>query len=112
MDEQQKKEKVRQLIVKDFELENAQEGISEEELFRALCDQVGYMIEYKLDVLLSLMYRLDIDESKVHFALSPFAPEPANIGIARLVLERQKRRAFTKLFYKQAPIDNLDDFEL
>lgn len=111
MDKQAQHEKVRQLIVKDFELENAQAGISEEDLLRTLSDQIGYMIEYKLDVLLSLMYRLDIEESKVHFALSPFASEPANIGIAKLVLDRQKKRAYTKLFYKQSPLDNLDGLE-
>lgn len=111
MDEKQQQEKVRELIIKDFELAQIGEGISEDELFKILVDQVGYMIEYKLDVLLSLMYRLDIEESKVHFALSPFAPEPANIGIARLVLERQKKRAFTKLYYKQSPLGNLDDLE-
>lgn len=93
---------IQSLIVRDFELESTEKVHTEEELLRLLADQVAYMIDYKLEVLLSLMYRLDIDEKRVSDALSPLAPEPANIGIARLVLERQKQRAFTKQYYKQS----------
>lgn len=89
------------LIARDFELQTQEEKLTEEDLLRLLAEQVAYMIDHKLEVLLSLMYRLDIDESKVNAALSPFAPEPAHVGIARLVLERQKQRAFTKQYYKQ-----------
>ena len=59
------------------------------------------MIDYQLEMLLSLMYRLDVDERKVAAALSPLAPELPAIAIARLVLERQKQRIFTKQKYKQ-----------
>lgn len=90
-----------ELIARDFELQSVEETLTEEDLLHLLADQVAYMIDYKLEVLLSLMYRLDIDENKVNAALLPSAPEPANIGIARLVLERQKQRAFTKKYYKQ-----------
>ncbi len=96
------------LIVQDFELEQKKEDtLSEEDLFRLLADQIAYMIEYRLEYLLSLMYRLDIDENQVNDALAPFAPEPANIGLARLVLERQKRRVYTKTHFKQE--EKLDD---
>ncbi len=96
------------LIVRDFELEkHEEETLTEEDLFRLLADQISYMIEYRMEYLLSLMYRLDIDERKVNDALAPFAPEPANIGLARLVLDRQKRRAYTKAHYKQE--EKLDD---
>lgn len=105
-------EQIRELIVKDFELENINEGLTEEELFDLLANQVAYMIEHQLEMLMSLMYRLDIDEKKVNFALSPFSPEPANIGIAKLVLERQKQRIFTKSFYKQKPLEDLDGLAL
>lgn len=96
------------LIIRDFELENREETLSEEDLLRLLADQIAYMIDHKLEFLLSLMYRLDIDESKVNRALSPLSEEPANIALARLVLERQKQRVFTKQHYKQ---DNLDGWE-
>jgi hypothetical protein len=99
----------KELIVQDFELAAPQEEMTEEEFFNFLSDHIAYLIENRLEYLLSLMYRLDVSEAKVHWALSPFAPEPANIGIARLVLERQKQRVATKQFYKQERPDDLDD---
>ena len=40
----------------------------------------------------------------------PTASEPANIGLARLVLERQKQRAETKRSVKPAPLDEDDSW--
>jgi hypothetical protein len=105
-------EQVQELIIKDFELESVKEGLTEEELFDILANQIAYMIERQLEMLMSLMYRLDIDEKKVNYALSPFSPDPPNIGIAKLVLERQKQRVFTKAYYKQKPLEDLDGLEL
>lgn len=104
-------EHTRELITRDFELETTaeQEEVSEEELFNLLANRIAYMIEYQLEFLLSLMYRLDISEKKVSEALSPGAPEPPNVGLARLVLERQKQRAFTKQYYKQEEPEDLDE---
>jgi hypothetical protein len=98
------------MIVRDFEIESKEERrYSEQELFDMLADQIAYMIEYRLEFLLSLMYRLDISEKKVNAALSPGAEEPANVGLARLVLDRQKQRAFTKQFYKQEDLGEHED---
>jgi hypothetical protein len=99
----------KELIVKDFELEAPEEELTEEAFFDFLADHIAFLIENRLEYLMSLMYRLDINEAKVHYALSPFAPEPANIGIARLVLERQKQRVATKQFYKQQEWEDMDD---
>ncbi len=99
----------RAMIVKDFELASQDEEImTEEELFDLLANQIAYLIEHRLEFLLSLMYRLDISEAKVNFALSPFCEEPANRALARLVLERQKKRAFTKRHYKPPKLDDMD----
>ncbi|MCB0569175.1 MAG: hypothetical protein KDC66_05405 [Phaeodactylibacter sp.] len=101
-----------ELIIRDFELQPLDRPLSEEELLQLLADHIADMIEHRLEFLLSMMYRLDIDEEKVSYALSPYSPEPANIGLARLVLERQKQRAFTKQYYKQEGLDGLDGLEL
>lgn len=101
-----------ELIVRDFDLEPQEESLTEEELLRLLSDVVAEMIERRLEFLLSLMYRLDIDEKKVHYALSPFCEEPANIALAKLILERQKQRAFTKQYYKQENLGDLGGLEL
>jgi hypothetical protein len=99
------------LIVKDFGLEAQEEPFSEEALLQLLANRIAEMIEYELEVLLSNMYRLDVNEKKVNFALSPQCSEPANIALARLVLDRQKQRVFTKQYYKQEHLDNLDGLE-
>ena len=88
------------LISRDFALEEIPKGISEDELLRHLANQIAYMIEYELERLFSLMYTLDIDESKVSMALSPLSSEAPNIALAKIVLERQKKRAYTKIHIK------------
>jgi hypothetical protein len=105
-------EELQALIQKDFELKADQPVATEEDLLRLLADQIANMIEYDLEVLLSNMYRLDIPERKVHDALSPLCTEPANEALARIVLERQKQRAYTKKYYKQPDLGDLDGLEL
>ena len=96
-----------ELIVRDFELEATESEITEDELFRILADRIAWLIECRMEFLLSLMYRLDISETKVSEALSPANPEAANLALARLVLDRQKLRIKTKQEYKQ---DDLDEW--
>ena len=98
-----------ELIARDFELETQEQTLTEEELLHLLSGVVAEMIEHRLEFLLSLMYRLDISEAKVNFALSPMAPELPHIGLARLVMERQKQRISTKLEYKQPMLDDLEE---
>ena len=51
---------------------------------------------------------MDIEEQAIRKALAPDAPEPANIGLSRLILQRQKDRIYTKMKYKQPPLDDSD----
>ncbi len=89
------------LIVRQFDLEDAQgRAFSEQDLLDALARRIDYMIEHDMDMLLSLLYRLDVDEQKINRALDPAAPDPAHIGLARLVLERQKQRVATRQQYR------------
>ena len=87
------------LLSQDFDITQEVES-SEEDLLRMLVDHLDFLIDNRMEWLLSLMYRMDIDEAKVQAALLPTATEPANIGLARLILERQKRRVFTKQHYR------------
>ena len=93
------------LIVKNFELETSKDTLSEEELLALLTKQVEYMIAYKMDYLLSLLYRLDVLEHKINHALSPVAVDPPAVGLAKLILERQKQRITTKAEYRQDVTD-------
>lgn len=98
------------LIARDFEIEKIEgEELTEAELLQLLESQVAYYIEYRLDFLLSSLYRLDISEKAVRAALLPSSAVPANVAIAKLILERQKQRVFTKQFYKQNKIEDLEE---
>ena len=50
-------------------------------------------------------------KKKTRAALDPSAEEPANIAIARHIIDRQKQRIFTKQHYKQPKSDDLDGLE-
>jgi len=99
------------LIARDFGLEIGNESISEQELFDLVANEVAYMLEHRLETLFSLLYRLDVSEKKTRAALAPTAEEPANIAIARHILDRQKQRIFTKQHYKQSKSDDLEGLE-
>ena len=104
MSDKNKDQLTRELLARDFALVDT-ESLTEEELFRNLADHIDWLISHRLEWLLSLMYRMDIDEDRVNRALHPSAEEPANIGLARLVLARQKQRAKTKLEYQAPKMD-------
>ena len=98
------------LVKKDFELSPNDAPISEEELLNLLTEEVGLMIETRLDFLLGLMYRLDIDEMKIRKALAFGNEDAPNIALAKLILQRQKQRVLSKKMYKTAPIEGWDEF--
>lgn len=95
-------------IAKDFGLIVPDTEWSEADLLRALADRVDYFMQNRMEELLSLLYRMDVSEADVATALHPNAPEPANVGIARLIIERQVRRAETKRRIKPEPLEDED----
>jgi hypothetical protein len=99
------------LVREPFELENTPPPGSEEDLLALLADRIAEMLERRPEYLMSLLYRLDVLEKKIVPVMRPDAPEPANWGLARLVLERQKERAETKRTVKPEPLEGLKDWE-
>ena len=99
------------LIARDFELDMGTDPISEDELFEILANEVAYMIDHRLDFLLSLLYRLDVLEHKINLALSPMSKEAPHIALAKLIMARQKERIITKQKYKPNPSDDLEGLE-
>lgn len=94
------------LIARDLHLTQPEELVSEEQLLNVLAAEVSYMLEHKIETLMSLLYRLDVKESKVDYAMSPFSPEPANVALAKLILERQKQRVASKIQYRRQAKDS------
>ncbi len=99
------------LIRAPFELESAPTPSSEAELLALLAERIEEMLIHRPDYLMSLLYRLDVLEEKIRPVLHPSALEPPHIGLARLVLERQKQRAETKLNIKPDPLEGLEGWE-
>jgi hypothetical protein len=100
------------LIKGPFELEGAETPASEAELLAILAEKIGYMLETQPEYLMSLLYRLDVLEYKINRVMHPAAPEPAHIGLARLVLERQKQRMETKKNFQTPSLDDYEDWSL
>lgn len=98
------------LLLRDLQLEESAEDIlSEEELLQWLANQVAYLMEYRLEFLMSLMYRLDVSEVKVRDAISLTQEKATNVILAELIFNRQKERLFTKQYFKQPDIEGIDD---
>lgn len=99
------------LVRVPFELESAPPPANEAELLALLAERIEEMLIHRQDYLMSLLYRLDVLEEKIRPVMHPNAPEPPHIGLARLVLERQKQRAETKLNIKPEPLEGLEGWE-
>jgi hypothetical protein len=89
-----------ELILKDFELAPTNKPLDEAAMLIYLSDVIAYMLEHKMDYLMSLLYRLDIDEEKINRSLMPGNPDPANVALAKIVWQRQLKRVETKNTYK------------
>ena len=98
------------LVREPFELQAA-EPADEAELLAILSDRVEEMLANRPEYLMSMLYRLDVLEHKIMQAMHPGAKDPAHIGIAKLVLERQRQRAFTKKNIKSEPLKDMSDWE-
>lgn len=90
--------------LEDFDLIGTEQLAGENELLAVLAQRIGEMLEGQPDYLMSLLYRLDVREEKLRPVMDPYAEEPVNFGLARLVLERQKQRAETKRSVKPEPL--------
>jgi hypothetical protein len=98
------------LVKQDFDLTEADNAQSEADLLAALAERIAQMLETQPEYLFSMLYRMDVLEEKIRPVLAPAAPEPANLGLARLVLERQKQRVATKRSVKTEPLEGMDDW--
>lgn len=94
-----------------FELEQAPPPANEAELLALLAERIEEMLENRPDYLMSLLYRLDVLEEKIRPVMHPNAPLPAHVGLAYLVLERQKQRTETKTTVKPEPLEGLEGWE-
>lgn len=79
---------------------------SEEELENLLSEQIKYLMVHDKEHLWSLFYRLDITDESLRDVLTNNDQKNHAVKLARLFLDRQKKRMATKLTYKQPVIDD------
>lgn len=96
-------------FLQEFHLPERTTEPTEDDLLRELTHRIASMLEGNAEFLFSLLYRMDVSEAKVRAALRLDAPDPAPIGLAKLVLERQKERNRTMATFRQPPIEGLDE---
>lgn len=92
-------------IYRELSLANNDED-NEESLLRHITERVEYFLQYDRGLLLSYMYRLDIEEKNIVKALENQEDKSVAETLAALILERQKKRVETKKKYGQSgPIE-------
>ncbi len=75
-----------------FELEPGSQSLSDAELLAILTERIEVMLEQETDLLMSLLYRHDVEEKAILRALHPDTDVSAAVALAKLVLDRQKQR--------------------
>lgn len=73
-------------------------------LLKAIYQKVQEYLAENPELLMSHLYRLDIEESKIQAVLQGLSHEDPAAGIAQLIYERQLERVATKKENKQPPI--------
>lgn len=71
-----------------------------EALLQRLTNEIQHLIDFDLNKLWSVLYRIDVNEHKVKdlLATTPFAQHAQ--GIAQLIIERQQQKNISRKKYK------------
>lgn len=78
--------------------------LSDEEMIMHIADRVDQMLKGDPDLLMSYLYRLDVEEKKINAAIET-SITPLHVTFAKLIWDRQKERLESKKKYKQDPIE-------
>ena len=92
---------------RDLKGTNDQED-DQETLIKFMAQRIEEMMSGDFEALMSMMYRLDVAESKIRQALAPGNLENPARGLAKLIIERQKQRMETREKYRQNSSDWID----
>lgn len=93
-----------ELIYKELSI-SSHDQTTDTEMLEIIADRVEHFLKYDKDLLVSYLYRLDIEENTIDSALNEASEDPLHIVLAKLIFNRQKQRQETKLKYKVEPIE-------
>jgi hypothetical protein len=106
------KEWISKMILEENKEDSGYEIINtESNSFEKLCEYVSWLMETRMDFLLSLMYRLDVTEKSIKQALHPSSPVNPVTALAELIIQRQLDRIKTKEKYRVEQDDRLKGME-
>ncbi len=90
-----------QLIANDFGLEPFDlNSLSEKDLLDTLKKVVQHFLDRDFNQLLNILYRIDIAEDEVKIILTTAPPDELSTHLAVKILERECRKAETRLRYR------------
>lgn len=72
-------------------------------MIKHIADRVERLLSADPDLLMSYLYRLDVEQKSIKEALE-VSIFPVHVTFANLIWKRQKQRIATKKKYKQKPI--------
>ncbi len=103
-------EKIQSLINSNIALKENMD--IDEQFLDAVATRVGELMESNMELFFNHLYRMDVDEKKVHrVMISANRDESVYKTIARLIIQRQKRRQETKRIFKSPDLgEDWDDF--
>ncbi len=80
----------------------------EAEWFQLLTDRIDYLIQTDFNKLVSILYRLDVSETKLSQMLKDQTGTDAAEIIARMIIERQREKIITRAAFKK-PGDDIPE---
>jgi hypothetical protein len=86
------------------------QGVTEKDLAAVLAQRINELIKNDMGRLISVLYRIDVDEKKVREMLRENKETDAGLIIAYLVIDRQKQKINTRNMFNTR-VDDIDDAE-
>ena len=83
---------------------NLPQSLSDEEMIKHIAFRVEQLLKGDPDLLMSYLYRLDVEEKKINAAIET-SITPLHVTFAQLIWDRQKERLEARKKYKQDPIE-------
>ncbi|HLO81885.1 MAG TPA: hypothetical protein VK166_13045 [Chitinophagaceae bacterium] len=85
-------------------------AITEHDLAAVLAQRINVLIKNDMSRLISILYRIDVDEKKIRQMLQENKGTDAGLIIAYLVIDRQKQKIKTRDMFNTR-VDDIDDEE-
>jgi len=84
-----------------FEDESITRSVSYEQLHERLTELIVYLLMHKMELLLQVLYSVDVFEKDTKAAFAQNEPKLIAPELAKLIIDRELRKAETRIKYKQ-----------